>query len=104
MVIDSSALLAILLDEPERAQFVAAIEHDSERFVSAVSVFESSIVLEARGGADSVDDLDQLLGRIEADVRSFAAVDLGSARRAFWSCGKGRHPAGLNFGDCIAYA
>lgn len=104
MVIDSSALLAILLDEPERTQFVEAIEHDSERFVSAVSVFESSIVLEARGGADSVDDLDQLLGRIEADVRSFAIDDLGGARRAFRSYGKGRHPAGLNFGDCIAYA
>lgn len=104
MVIDSSALLAILLDEPERAHFVEAIEQDSQRFVSAVSVLESSIVLEARGGVDSVDDLDQLLGRIGAEVRSFAGDDLSGARRAFRSYGKGRHPAGLNFGDCIAYA
>ncbi|MDQ2680985.1 MAG: type II toxin-antitoxin system VapC family toxin [Candidatus Eremiobacteraeota bacterium] len=104
MVIDSSALLAIILDEPERVAFVDAIEADTERLISAVNVFESSIVLEARNGTDSVDDLDQLLTRIGADVRSFGNADLDVARRAFRIYGKGRHPAGLNFGDCIAYA
>ncbi|MDQ2873266.1 MAG: type II toxin-antitoxin system VapC family toxin [Candidatus Eremiobacteraeota bacterium] len=103
MVLDSSALLAILFDEPERAAFATAIERDPVRLVSAVSAFECSIVMEARGGADSVDDLDLLLARIDADIRSFGADDLYAARKAFQTYGKGRHPAALNFGDCIAY-
>jgi ribonuclease VapC len=55
-------------------------------------------------GADSLDDLDLLLARIGADIRSFGGDDLHTARTAFQSYGKGRHPASLNFGDCIAYA
>ncbi len=104
MVIDSSALVAILLDEPERAALAEAIEGDGMRIVSAVNVFECSIVMEARGGADSVDDLDLLLTRISADVRTFGSDDLALARDAFRRYGKGQHRAGLNFGDCIAYA
>jgi ribonuclease VapC len=104
MVIDSSALLAILLDEPGRRRFVEAIEADPMRIVSAATVVECSMVLEARHGPDAVRDLDLLLARAEISV---APVDVGQAseaRHAFRKFGRGRHRANLNFGDCFAYA
>ena len=104
MVIDTSALLAILNDEPERAQFAAAIEADPTRFVSAVTVVEASLVLESRFGSDAVDDLDLLLAKIDARIVAFAPSDVDAARAAYQRFGKGRHAAALNFGDCFSYA
>lgn len=104
MVVDTSALIAILNDEPERPAFVAAVERDPSRLISAVSVIEASCVLENRFGEDAVDDLDLLLAKIGARVMPVTADDVTSVRAAYKRFGKGRHPAGLNFGDCFSYA
>ncbi|TAM59712.1 type II toxin-antitoxin system VapC family toxin [bacterium] len=104
MVIDTSALVAILNDEPERAGLAEAIERDPVRLVSAVSLFEASIVVQARYGEDGVDDLDLLLAKIDAEVVAFLPEDVPLARQAYRDYGKGRDRAGLNFGDCFAYA
>jgi len=104
MVIDTSGLLAILLDEPERRAFNEAIEAAESRAISAANFVEVSIVIESRLGADGLRDLDTFVERAGIEI---AAVDLEQAnvaRRAFSRFGKGRHPAGLNYGDCFAYA
>jgi ribonuclease VapC len=104
MVIDTSAMLAILLDEPERPAFIAAIEKDAMRVMSVASFVECSLVLEARFGQDGVRDLDLFIARAQVTL---APVDTGQAyvaRQAWRKFGKGRHAAGLNFGDCFAYA
>jgi len=104
MVIDTSGLLAILLDEPERRIFNEAIEAADSRAMSVASFVEVSIVIESRFGADGVRDLDTFLERAGIEL---AVVDLEQARvarHAFSRFGKGRHPAGLNYGDCFAYA
>jgi ribonuclease VapC len=104
MVIDTSALLAILLDEPERRAFNEAIEAADVRRMSTASLVEASIVIEARYGSAGLRDLDLFFERAGIE---FSPVDLEQAheaRRAFSRFGKGRHPAGLNYGDCFAYA
>ena len=104
MVIDTSALLAILQDEPERREFNEAIQAAPSCCISVASFVEISIVLESRHGAEGVRDLDDFLDR--AGITQVAVdVEQGKlARRAFRRFGKGRHPAGLNYGDCFAYA
>ena len=104
MVIDTSAVLAILQDEPERRTFNEAIETAETRSISAASFVESSIILESRYGADGVRDFDLF---IEIARVTPVPVDLKQAhlaRQGFQKYGKGRHRAGLNFGDCFAYA
>ncbi len=104
MVLDTSAVLAILQDEPERRSFNEAIEAAESRSLSVATLVEVSIVIEARYGAEGVRHLDRLLDR--ASVR-IVPVDLEQgrlARQAFSRFGKGRHAAGLNFGDCFSYA
>jgi len=104
MVVDTSALIAILLDEPERRAFTVAIEEAESRTVSAATLFETSIVIESRFGAEGLRYLDQLVERADMELAPFDAEQLGIARRAFSRFGKGRHAAGLNFGDCFSYA
>jgi len=104
MILDTSALLTILLDEPERARFVAAIEADPVRRISAASVLETAMVLESRWGDAAGGDLDLFLHRAGVEIVPFDADQLAIARSAFRRYGKGRHKAGLNFGDCISYA
>ena len=104
MVIDSSAALAILLGEVDDETFADAIEADPTRIMSAVSVLETSIVVEARKGPVAGRELDLLLHRGRIDVVPFNAHQLELAREAYRSFGKGYHPAALNFGDCCAYA
>ena len=104
MVIDSSALVAIILDEPDRRAFEAAIQSDPSRLVSAVTKLESSMVLFGRSGRTLVDELDWLLSRIAATIVPFDDHQSDIARDAFARYGKGRHRASLNFGDCAAYA
>ena len=104
MVIDTSALLAILQDEPERRRFNEAIEAAESRSISVASFVELSIIIEARHGTEGVRDLDLFIERAAIELIP-VDVDQGRlARRAFTQFGKGRHPAGLNFGDCFAYA
>lgn len=104
MTLDTSAVLAILQDEPERAEFVALIEQAPRRLISAASVLEAAMVLEGRRGDDAGADLDLFLRRGGVEVVPFDEEQLSWARRAFRVYGKGRHAAGLNFGDCAAYA
>lgn len=104
MVIDTSALLAILLDEPERRRFNQRIEKDPRRFISAATVLEASIVLESRHGESAGRELDLFLHRARFQVLSVDGEQAEIARGAFRKYGKGRHKAGLNFGDCFSYA
>lgn len=104
MVIDTSALLAILLDEPERRTFNEAFEAADSRVMSAATFVEISIVIESRFGAEGLRDLDLFLERAGIELVPVDIEHAYLARRAFSRFGKGRHPAGLNYGDCFAYA
>ena len=104
MILDTSALLAILQDEPERRAFNEAIEAAERRAVSAATLVETSIVIESRYGAEGLRDLDALISTAAIELIPVDAEQAELARSAFSRFGKGRHPAGLNFGDCFAYA
>jgi ribonuclease VapC len=104
VVIDTSALLAILLGEPEAAAFAGAIEADDMRLLSAVSFLEAAVVMESRKGPSGSRELDLLLHRAALDVVPFDREHAEAARGVYSRYGKGRHTAGLNFGDCCAYA
>lgn len=104
MVLDTSAILAILLDEPERRAFNEAIEAAESRALSAATFVEVSMVIEARHGAEGLRDLDLFLERAGVELVAVDPEQAHVARRAFSRFGKGRHPAGLNYGDCFSYA
>ena len=104
MIVDSSALIAILFNEPDRASLVAKMASASSLSVSAASVLESAMVLEGNRGLGASADLDDLIRRTRMRIIPFDLEQLEIARKAFELYGKGRHPAGLNFGDCISYA
>ena len=104
MVVDTSALLAILQNEPERRSFNEAIEAASTRLVSAATYVECSMILESRFGAEAVRDLDHLIARAQIAITPVDAEQARTARDAFRKYGKGRHRAALNFGDCFSYA
>jgi ribonuclease VapC len=105
MVIDSSALIALLLSEPEAADLIAAIAAASSRVVSAPTYLEVAIVILARSGPKPQEQLDRLLNDLEIEVASFARDQAALAVTAYRQYGKGTgHAAGLNFGDCFSYA
>ncbi len=104
MVIDTSALVAILFDEPEREEFVAAITHARRTIVSTGTLIECSVVVESRRGEPAGRELDLLLHRAAIDVIAVNNEQASIARSAWRLFGKGRHPAGLNYGDLFAYA
>jgi ribonuclease VapC len=104
MVIDSSALVAILLGETDRGRLQSAIEADEVRIVSAVTKLEAGIVMAGRLGQQGGIELQNLLTWIGATIVPFDERQADIARDAFLRYGKGRHKAGLNFGDCAAYA
>jgi ribonuclease VapC len=104
MVVDSSALIAILRKEPESEEFKRAIYETSLRLLSAVTKLEASMVAAGTRGRAGLSDLDRLLADLQIEVVPFDDHQATIARNAFVRFGKGRHPAGLNFGDCAAYA
>ncbi|HME01294.1 MAG TPA: type II toxin-antitoxin system VapC family toxin [Terriglobia bacterium] len=104
MVIDSSALVAILFDEPERSHFNRLIEADRVRLISAATFLEAALVVEARRGEAAGRELDLLMHRARVSVVSVDAEQAETARAAWRRYGKGRHKAGLNYGDCFSYA
>jgi ribonuclease VapC len=104
MVIDTSAVLAILQNETERRAINEAVEAADTRAMSVATLVESSIVLESRYGPDGVRDLDLYLAKAQVALVSVDAEQAHLARDAFRRYGKGRHRAGLNFGDCFSYA
>jgi ribonuclease VapC len=104
MVIDTSALLAIFLGEPERKAFLDSIFQAETRMISAANVFETGIVLEARRGESAGREFDLFVVRTNLQIIALDSEQVEIARSAWRKYGKGRHPAGLNFGDCFAYA
>lgn len=104
MVVDTSALLAVLWGEPESERFVALLAAARDPLISVATLLEASMVIYARTGAKGIRRLDELLAA--AGIRP-VAVDVAQsylARDAFVRFGKGQAPAGLNYGDCFSYA
>jgi ribonuclease VapC len=104
MVIDSSAIIAVLLKEENAARLAQAIEAGSQRLLSAANLLEASIVIESRKGEAGGRELDLLIYRAAIEIVAVDQDQAEIARIAWGRFGKGRHPAGLNFGDCFAYA
>jgi ribonuclease VapC len=104
MIIDTSALVALLDQEPEAERIAHAVAASSERMLSAANLVEIGIVMQARRGDDGARDLDLLLAKLKVDIAVVTADHAGIARKAFRRYGRGRHAANLNFGDCFAYA
>lgn len=104
MVLDTSALVALLGMEPEAPRIALAMEADPLRLLSAASMVEASIVLESRQGEAAVRELDLLLARANVQIEPVTAEHAELARQAWRRFGRGRHSAGLNYGDCFSYA
>lgn len=103
MIVDTSALLAVLLEEDDSETYLDAML-DAERVrISAASAVELGIVAIIKAGADAELKIDLLLRRIGAEIVSVDAAQATFARSAFRTFGKGRHKAQLNFGDCFSY-
>lgn len=104
MVIDTSALVAMMTGEPSADRLVAAVESETERLVSAATVVEAALVLIGRYGDVGDAQLDRFLRGIGAEVVPVGEEQATLARDAALRFGKGRHPAALNYGDCFSYA
>ena len=104
MVIDTSALVAILQAEPERNAMLEALAKADRRLVSAVTVLEASMVLEGRYGPNAGADLELFLFDARTEIMPLDLRQAEAAVRAWRKYGKGRHPAQLNLGDCCVYA
>ena len=104
MIVDTSAVLAILFGEPDAERYERAIAGASRCRMSVASFLEATIVLESRSGPASGHELDFFLARGPIELVPVTPDQAQAARRAWRRFGKGNHPAGLNFGDCFAYA
>jgi ribonuclease VapC len=104
MVVETSAFVAILQDEPSRAALLAKIVQAPHKIMSAPSVLEAHMVLKKTHGEKTASLIRENLEDFAIEVVAFTAEHAAEATRAFDRFGKGRHPAGLNFGDCVAYA
>lgn len=104
MILDTSCLIAILCQEPDADVYVHAISHASVRRISASSFVELAMVLEGQHGAETARQGEALLRRADVIIEPVTVDQAYLARQAFLDYGKGRHAAGLNFGDCFAYA
>jgi ribonuclease VapC len=104
MVIDTSAIVAIAFNEPDAASLEQRIADDPVRVISAATVLEAAMVIEARLGEPGGSELDLWLHKVGVEIVAVEAEHADQARRAWRRYGKGRHPAGLNYGDCFSYA
>jgi ribonuclease VapC len=104
VIVDSSAVLAILLDEPEHQPFRGAIDSAQRRLMSSVTYLESSIALASRRGDRFFADFDEWIEGAGIEIAPFTAEHARVARLAYARYGKGFHAAGFNFGDCACYA
>ena len=104
MIIDSSAICAIMFREPEARRFAEAIEDADVCRMSAGSLLETSMVVEGRVGSPGGDELDAFIERHTIEIVPVTPEHVAVARRAWREFGKGNHPAALNLGDCLAYA
>jgi ribonuclease VapC len=104
MILDCSPLVAILAEEPDAELYIQAISRASRCRISAGNFIELSIVIESQFSAEAFQQCDALFRRVGIVIEPVTAEQAHLARQAFHDFGKGRHPAGLNFGDCFAYA
>lgn len=104
MVIDTSAIVAIALNEPDAAELEGRIADDPVRLISAATVLEATIVIETRLGDAAGREFDLWLLKTGAEIVPVDAEQLDAARRAWRRYGKGCHAAALNYGDCFSYA
>ena len=104
MVLDSSAIIAIHLKEPGYERLIDAIDRAEILVVGVPTLLETVMVLSARLGQDARPLVSSFLHRLQAEVIPFNETHLDAAATAFLRFGRGRHPAGLNFGDCMSYA
>lgn len=104
MILDTSAIIAILRDEPEASAMAQAMERSETFRVSAVSYVEAAIVIDSSRSPVSSRRFDDFLREAEVVIESVSPEQARIAREAYRDFGKGRHKAGLNFGDCFAYA
>jgi ribonuclease VapC len=103
MVLDTSVLLAILFDEPEAQSFEAALEDEPVLLLSVASYLEAAMVVESRYGPAGGRELDLLIHKAAIEIVSFDKEQAEWSRHGFQRYGKGRHSAGLNYGDCFVY-
>jgi len=104
MVVDTSAVIAVLLGKPETESFVRALAEAPKKMISAFNALESAIVIEAKKGEAGGRELDLLLHRAQIEIIVLNVDQVELARTAWRKYGKGNHSAGLNIGDCCAYA
>ena len=104
MILDSSPLVAILAEEPDAELYIQAISHAPRCRISAGNFIELSIVVQSQFPVEVLQQCDALFRRVGIVIEPVTVEHAHLARQAFHDFGKGRHPAGLNFGDCFAYA
>ena len=104
MVIDTSAVIAILLAEEDAESYTRAIEAAVQPRMSAASYVEAAVVIDNRGDVLARREFDRFIRRAGIEVVAVNREQAEIARQAYRDFGKGRHPAGLNFGDCFSYA
>lgn len=104
MIVDTSALLTILFAEDDAERYTDAIAGANVRLISAANYLEAGLVVDNQIGAAGGRQLDALIARSELGVEAVTRAHAEIARQAYLDFGKGNHPAGLNFGDCFAYA
>ena len=104
MIVDTSAILAVLFDEPDAERFARAIAEAPHCRMSAANFLEAALVVEGRAGLIGGHELDLFIERAAIELVPVSVEHAQAARRAWRRFGKGNHSAGLNFGDCFAYA
>ncbi len=104
MIIDSSAILAVLFNEPDAATYAVAIANSSSCRISAANYVETAVVIETHNPRAGSRQFDTFMRRARITVEPVTEEQALLARQAYADFGKGRHPAGLNFGECFSYA
>ena len=104
MILDTSAVISILSKEPDAETFIQAISHAKQLRISTGSFIELGIVIQSQFPAEVLQQCDSLLRCANVQIEPVTVEQAYIARQAFHDYGKGRHPAGLNYGDCFAYA
>jgi len=104
VILDTSALAVIFFGEPEDALYTQLIHDADRRLIGAANFLELAIVIEGQIGRDAARQCDSFFRRAGIVIEPFTVDQAYLARQAFLDFGKGRHPAGLNFGDCFSYA
>lgn len=104
MIVDTSALLAILYAEPDAPRFAEALAAHTVRRMSAANYLETGIVIDRQQGVAAGRQFDALIARSGIEVVDVTREQADIARQAYLEFGKGIHPAGLNYGDCFSYA